>query len=464
MIGAQHPRKFAGRQRNVHIRIAAGVVEIRDRDLVLLCCAGHDRHTEDVVRVGTDLFGKIALNDRAEHSLRRFCRGKVVGKFRILPLEEPDPTRAAGGHQRKRAAVLQAVQKLAAFFHDRQIGREIGVEHIVKTERLRCGSHALFGRFLFGKAEALRPCSTHGGRDLQHSELAFVRKRGIDFIGVVTHTQRADRAVGDALSAQRAIGVGKLFAALDADRGTAAGALDFPDVKGLHLVAHLHAAHAFDALARLTHQREIAGADVLFRRVLIGEADDIQIVRNGLQLAVAGAHAGRAMAVVLAEDQLHIHLARLAHTRAVGENLHPLFGGGVARGGKAVYAFDLHNADAARADLVEFFEIAQGRDRDARLFCGVKDRGSFGDLQGDIINFDVYHEISLPPLKAPKPKWSQRRQRADSCAACCSVIGYSISLKSNLRSAAGRSGRLIRPQGGWGSTGGFGISTSTAIS
>ena len=47
-----------------------------------------------------------------------------------------DPRRTAGGDHRQGSAVLQAVQKLGSFLHDRQIGREIGIEYLVKSQAL----------------------------------------------------------------------------------------------------------------------------------------------------------------------------------------------------------------------------------------------------------------------------------------------------------------------------------------
>mgnify|MGYP006918563183 CR=1 FL=1 len=62
------------------------------------------------------------------------------------------------------------------------------------------------------------------------------------------------------------------------------------------------------------------------------------------------------MRVVLGENQLHVNLARVAYLGAVGINLHAFLDDVVARGDQLFLALDLHDADAAGADLVDFLE------------------------------------------------------------------------------------------------------------
>ena len=73
----------------------------------------------------------------------------------------------------------------------------------------------------------------------------------------------------------------------------------------------------------------------------------------------------------------------------------------VARGDELVASFYFDDADAACADLVGVFEVAQRRDGDARGACRLEDGGVFGDGQRLTVDGERYHARVLPPLKAP---------------------------------------------------------------
>ena len=92
------------------------------------------------------------------------------------------------------------------------------------------------------------------------------------------------------------------------------------------------------------------------------------------------------MRVVLGENQLHVNLARVAYLGAVGINLHAFLDDVVARGDQLFLALDLHDADAAGADLVDFLEKTEGGDRNARFGRRTQNGGAFFDGDGDIVD------------------------------------------------------------------------------
>ena len=120
-----------------------------------------------------------------------------------------------------------------------------------------------------------------------------------------------------------------------------------------------------------------------------------------MKLTGAAAHAGCAVAVVLAEYELNVNIPCLAHTRTVCENNHAVLGLGVAGGNKALVVLDFNNADAARAYFVELFEVAKGRNMYIGFFCRVKNGCAVLNLNGNIINCKLYHWNILPPFSAP---------------------------------------------------------------
>ncbi len=141
----------------------------------------------------------------------------------------------------------KALDKLAAFLHDCKVGAEIGVEHIVKTKLPQRGSQNARRGLLRREAKILCPRRAHGRRDLHDGRNGRIGEHTVDVIGIVPLFQRAHRAVGHTLPAVGTQGSGELIRLRGADRGAGAGSDHIPDMHTLHLVADLHAAHAFDA-------------------------------------------------------------------------------------------------------------------------------------------------------------------------------------------------------------------------
>ena len=169
----------------------------------------------------------------------------------------------------------------------------------------------------------------------------------------------------------------------------------------LHLVAHLHAAHALDAAVFKAQN----GRGVVDRRrtqlFLIGRAEQIIVVGELLQLAVATARTLDAVYLVLAEKKLQIDAARHAHLLRVRVDDHARMHLVVARGDKRFLSLDLDHADAAGTDLVEILEIAERRDVDIGRARGVQNAGSLWHADGFAVNDQAYHRSILPPLKMP---------------------------------------------------------------
>ena len=108
-------------------------------------------------------------------------------------------------------------------------------------------------------------------------------------VGIVAFLQCTDRTVSHTLAAIGAEGLGKAVRLCRADGRPGAGANQIPDMHALHLIAHLHAAHALDAAVfKAQNGRGIidGGRAQLF---LIRRAEQIIVVGELLQLCLAHA-------------------------------------------------------------------------------------------------------------------------------------------------------------------------------
>ena len=129
---ANHASKLTRGNNYVYIAITAGT-HFFARSLCLFRSTGHYRYTDDFSRVNACTFRKIGFSNSAEHLLRRFGSRKMRQQLRIFQLNHIYPAGAAGGNHRQHATVLQTLQELMTFLHNSQVGREVGIENLVKA-------------------------------------------------------------------------------------------------------------------------------------------------------------------------------------------------------------------------------------------------------------------------------------------------------------------------------------------
>ena len=92
-------------------------------------------------------------------------------------------------------------------------------------------------------------------------------------------------------------------------------------------------------------------------------------------MAVGDAHG--ANVVALGEQQFQDHAAVFPQALAVGLDVHAFGHFGGAGRQQLRHAGDFHDAQPARPDVVNAFQVAERRDIDARLGRGLQDRGAF---------------------------------------------------------------------------------------
>ena len=112
-------------------KIFAGGIHLASSYFHLLCCTWSQGHVDDLLWIQAHSGGEICLDCGSLHSNWTFCRRKIWNHLRHICLHILDPCRTAGGELGENTSVLYSVQKLAGFFADCKVGREIGVQHIV---------------------------------------------------------------------------------------------------------------------------------------------------------------------------------------------------------------------------------------------------------------------------------------------------------------------------------------------
>ena len=185
--------------------------------------------------------------------------------------------------------VLQSLQKLIRFFHDRQVCGEIRIKHIVCSHLAQSVSQLFDGGFLPGQTKRFAPGCTYGRRDLHDRDLVRIVECLKCVLTVLANMQGIDRTVGDALSAQAAFGFFDVTVLGDVDRRAGSGLLHIPHLQILYLIADLDAAHALDAFVAFPDQREVFVPWNIGYLFLVWQRGDAQVVADLLQLTVAAA-------------------------------------------------------------------------------------------------------------------------------------------------------------------------------
>ena len=287
----------------------------------------------------------------------------MVDEVGVVVLAELDPSRRAGGYHGQHAAVLDPVDELVGLLHDGHVRAEVGVEHLVKAQAAKGRGHLALHVGANGQAELLAKSRANGGGGLHDDYLLRVVDGVDNVLGVVPLGQSPGGAADDALAAGHAghVAQGLLEgAAYLRVKAAVIGA----DNGHVLILARGHAAAAEHALCVVA--LKILGGEVLAScgqgplkaAVLL----DAHVVTQLLQLAVAAALAGQALALVDGEQQLQGHLPGLLDLGGVGEDLHPLVHRVHAGGAERPCPLHLHHAHAAGANLVYILQIAQRGD------------------------------------------------------------------------------------------------------
>ncbi len=364
-------------------------------NLVLLGCAGHDAHAENILGILAKLLRVVGLDNRAEHLLRRLAGGQIRDKLGEVVLAVANPPGRAACDHRQHAAVLHSVDKFSGFFHNGEVCREIGVEYLVEAESAHCGYHLALDVGSDGIAERLTQRSADSGSCLNNNHLLGVCDSLQYLGGIVLLFQSARRTGGNALTAGNAGGFRQRHIKRRSYlyRKTALICADYADT--LKLFAGCHAAAAENALAVVA--RHVRRAVVYFDGgifTLVVILHNIILVAKLLNLAASASYAGETFSLVVGKNKLQCGAAALNDLGSIRKYLHTLVDGIYAGSHQASRTLDLDHADTACADLVYILKKTQRRNLNARKPCRFENSRAFGSGAGNAVYFNVYHFFS----------------------------------------------------------------------
>lgn len=405
--GLDHTSELAGRQDDVGILATAGLHVLVAGDFVLLGRAGHDGSYVDIVARDGVLLGPVCLRESGEHLLRRLSRREVLGEIRSILLHPVGPRGAAARNERELTARGEALDELGALFHDRDVGGEVRIEHLVKAEHAESRVD-LTGRKLAGlHAESFAESDADGGSDLNDAGLGRIAESLPNLGSLVVLVNRADGAVSGALTALDAGRLGELDVGCGSHNGLFAATDELESPYVLHLLADFSAATALNALIGIKDDRRRGVVDVAVIDFL-RERDVADAEVGGDILELAGARTGALQAVgrMVREDELENGLADLNDVGVVGQNLHTLGRFGAAGTEKLRRRYELTRFSAARKELTNDADtaartglkigmVAERGDLDVGGLGGREDRGALGNRNGLAVDFKADHFCSF---------------------------------------------------------------------
>ena len=331
----------------------------------LLCGTRHYGYNVDILGIDACLVGVVALDNCAEHFVRRFAGGEVGKEFGIEFFAILDPTGAAACDHGESAAVFESAQKLGAFFHNGEVSREIGIEYLIEAETAECGNELAGNRGTDLHTEFFAEGRSYCGSRLNDDVLGGIVKSRINVCGAVLFVQCADGTSEDTLTAVDAGAVNKTHTEDTADGGVKAtlGNADSADL--LNLITSRYATAAGDTFGVIANDRGRKLVDRSFGLVaVVGILVNAVFLTKLLKLTVAASYTRGAFAVVVGKNKLKIDLSCLTELFVIGPDLHTLTDGGYAGRLKCTRALDLYKAKTASADFVNVLKIAESRDID----------------------------------------------------------------------------------------------------
>lgn len=303
-----------------------------------------------------------------------------------------DPARAAGGHHRQSAAILQTVKEFGALFHDGEVSAEVRIEYAVKAEQLERRDHLARDDGTRLKAKGIAKGDAYRGGNL-HDDVFLRVLQGVEYLcGIVFFDDSASRADEAALAAEDAVRSFHRLVESRRDDDVAGAAGIGQRRNALYVLAGADAAAAADAFGWIAYDGRI-GFDA---RLLLDDAGqrgfkDVEAAAEALEVAVLVARAAQAVPMMVGEHKLQDGYLGIADNLCVGMDFHAFPDLRRAGGEQAALADDFDRAETAVSLDALVFVVAEMRDVDAELCRSLHDFRALRHFDGDIVDGQMHH-------------------------------------------------------------------------
>ena len=347
----------------------------------------------DVCGIETALTRIVGLVHCAEHLLRRFAGGKIVGEFGEVVFAVFDPTGRAGGDEGEVLAFLHSFKEFGSFFHDGKVCGEVHVVNAVEAHALESGNHLAFGINAGFNAEAFAEGCTDGRSGADRNVLGGIVDRIPNLCGVVLFVESAYGTSNDTLTAGYAGGGSERIFVCTADDGIKATVESFDNTDALHVLTSSYATAAEDTFVVVTNEE--GGAFVLYvGDVLACETVFVfnaEVAAELLQFTAAAADAGETFFFVSGENEFKVGLSGSHNLGGVRSDFHAVRYFGNASSHETSCALDFNETETASADFVDVLEIAESGNIDLRDSGSVDDLAACGNFIIATVNFYSNH-------------------------------------------------------------------------
>ena len=335
----------------------------------------------------------VGLVHCAEHLLRRFAGGKIVGEFGEVVFAVLDPTGRAGGDEGEVLAFLHSFKEFGSFFHDGKVCGEVHIVNAVEAETLESGNHLAFGVNAGFNAEAFAESCADGGSGADRNVLGGIVDRIPNLSGIILFVESAYGAGNDTLTAGYAGGGSERIFVCGADYGVEATVECFDNADALHILTSCNTTAAEDTLVVVTNEE--GGAIVLYvGDVLACEAVFVfnaEIAAELLQFTAAAADAGETFFLMSGKDELEVGLSGSHYLGGVRSDFHAVRYFGNASSHQTSCALNFNETETASADLVDVLEVAESGNIDFRDSGSVDDLAACGNFIIATVNFYSNH-------------------------------------------------------------------------
>jgi len=296
---SDHSAQLTGCECNINVIIIA-VSLLFSCYLELLSSTRDNADYEQVLGIDAVLLAVVALEQCAEHLLRRLTARQMRQEIRIEVLTELYPTGAARCEHRQSALVLDPLDQLVSFFHDREVGSNVHVEDVNVAQSSDSSDHLALNVSTNRVAELFAQSSSDRRSGEEYDLLLGICDSVPNLLLAALLGKSANRAGYDTLTAAYASGRCQRHIECGTNVNVETSSYVADNGNALYILTSSNASHTLDALVVISYEERSGVIDRLVH-FLGHESVLICAVSNAelLQLAVVSSYAGETLLLVV---------------------------------------------------------------------------------------------------------------------------------------------------------------------